>query len=73
LVSPTLLFLVGLISFPVLYNVYLGFFRVNALQPGQLSWRGPLNYELIFEDLEFWASFQLTSRPARLFRLLSRS
>jgi ABC-type sugar transport system permease subunit len=35
LVSPTLLFLVGLISFPVLYNVYLGFFRVNALQPGQ--------------------------------------
>jgi multiple sugar transport system permease protein len=60
LVSPTLLLLVGLISFPVLYNVYLGFFRVNALQPGQLAWRGLLNYELIFEDPQFWASFQLT-------------
>jgi multiple sugar transport system permease protein len=60
LVSPTLVLLLGLISFPVLYNVYLGFFRVNALQPQNLAWRGLDNYERIFTDEQFWTSFQLT-------------
>jgi multiple sugar transport system permease protein len=59
LVSPTLGLLLGLISFPVLYNVYLGFFRVNALTPAQQSWRGLDNYERIVTDDQFWHSFQL--------------
>ena len=59
LVLPTVLLLVGLIGFPVVYNVYLGFFQVSAFQPDQQTFVGLQNYARLWTDPQFWRSFEL--------------
>lgn len=52
---PTLVFLVALVLYPVLYNVYLSFQDLNYLQ-GTSRYVGWRHYGQLIEDTTFWRS-----------------
>ncbi|SHH44356.1 carbohydrate ABC transporter permease [Thermosipho atlanticus] len=57
LVTPTIVLLLLLILYPVLYNIYLSFFDVGI---SSIKFVGLDNYRRILSDREFWKSFSLT-------------
>jgi multiple sugar transport system permease protein len=62
-VGPTLLLLLLLNIFPLLWTIYLSFTNYRANRPGQSpSWVGLLNYRRILQDEEIWGYLQNTAR-----------
>lgn len=57
-ILPALTIIFALILYPVAYNIYLSFFRVNLGRPN--VWVGFGNYSLILKDAEFWHSVTTT-------------
>jgi len=45
--------------FPVLYNLWLGFYDANTLTLGTVSWTGFHNYLQLLRDSQFWTSLRL--------------
>lgn len=58
LVAPALAIMVSFVLFPVLYNLWLGFFQKHAMFPGQ-TWVGLSNYVELLRDKLFWHSVWL--------------
>lgn len=58
LVMPALAVMVSFVLFPVLYNLWLGFFQKHAMFPGQ-KWVGLANYGHLLTDPIFWNSVWL--------------
>ncbi|QTA38322.1 sugar ABC transporter permease [Thermosipho ferrireducens] len=57
LVIPTVLLLMLLILYPVLYNIYISFFDVGITS---MKFVGLENYKKILADSDFWKSFGIT-------------
>jgi multiple sugar transport system permease protein len=55
LVLPAVLVMMSFVLFPVLYNLWLGFFQKHAMFPGQ-KWVGMANYVQLLADPIFWQS-----------------
>ncbi len=59
LVAPAVLTLAALLGYPVLYNLWLGFFQQHVIQRGG-TWVGLTHYvNYLFNDRQFWDSFWL--------------
>lgn len=58
LLLPSAALVLAFTVFPVLYNLWLGFFAKHSLRP-TATWVGLGNYLQIFHDAEFWRSFYL--------------
>ncbi len=58
LVLPSVLIILALILYPVLYNIYLSFFDVTL--SGESTFSGLGNHREILGDLEFWGSLSTT-------------
>ncbi|MFQ5855812.1 MAG: carbohydrate ABC transporter permease [Anaerolineae bacterium] len=59
LTLPSLILMVGLIAFPVLYAFWISLHRVSFLSPGQ-PFIGPGNYLALLRNSDFWFSIQRT-------------
>jgi multiple sugar transport system permease protein len=55
LISPSVLLILGLLVYPVLYGVYLSFFKKHSFFPEQ-RFVGLANYIYLMKDPEFWTS-----------------
>ena len=55
LISPSVLLILGLLVYPVLYGVYLSFFRKHSFFPEQ-HFVGFANYIYLMKDSDFWTS-----------------
>ncbi|MGF1631792.1 MAG: carbohydrate ABC transporter permease [Kiloniellaceae bacterium] len=61
-VSPTLLLLLAINIFPLLWTVYLSFTSYRANQPGrEVQWIGTRNYERILGSADVWGYMQATA------------
>jgi multiple sugar transport system permease protein len=56
--APAVLFTVGMIAFPVIYTVWLGFHSFSST--GQESFSGLANYTKLLSDNEFWHGLWVT-------------
>jgi multiple sugar transport system permease protein len=61
-VGPTILLLLAVNIFPLLWTVYLSFtnFRANRLNQ-ELEWVGVQNYSRVLTDPDIWRNFQITA------------
>lgn len=57
LVAPTIILLLLLILYPVIYNIYISFFDVGITS---MKFVGLENYKRILSDKDFWRSFFIT-------------
>jgi len=55
LISPAVLLILGLLVYPVLYGVYLSFFKKHSFFPDQ-RFVGVANYIYLMKDSDFWTS-----------------
>ena len=55
LISPSVLLILGLLVYPVLYGVYLSFFKKHSFFPDQ-RFVGLTNYLYLMKDSDFWTS-----------------
>lgn len=69
LLLPSLLLVLTVILYPLVYNIYLSLHTV-PLQ-GQLNWTGLGNYKWLFNNNVFWASLQRTIAFAFLSSMLA--
>jgi multiple sugar transport system permease protein len=61
-VSPTILLLLAINIFPLLWTVYLSFTSYRANQPGRaVQWIGTRNYERILGSADVWGYMQATA------------
>ena len=60
LISPTLILIGVLILYPVLYNIYLSFFKVSLNFGEKNTFVGIQNYLNVLSDTSFWKSFGTT-------------
>ena len=61
-VSPTILLLLAINIFPLLWTVYLSFTSYRANQPGRaVQWVGTRNYERILGSADVWGYMQATA------------
>ena len=58
LTAPAVVFTVGMIAFPVVYTIWLGFHSFSTT--GQESFSGLANYRQLVEDGEFWHGLVVT-------------
>lgn len=68
LIAPAALTMAALLGYPVLFNLWLGFFKKDILLP-EWTWVGLHNYAFYMFDQQFWSSFAL----ATLYMLLTMS
>jgi multiple sugar transport system permease protein len=59
LIAPSLLLILFVVAFPLLYSLYLSFTPFKLLKPDQ-SWVGLANYRSLFSDQTFWLSLRNT-------------
>ncbi len=61
-VAPTVLLLLAINIFPLLWNIYLGFTNAKANAPHRpLRWLGFRNYERVLGNEDIWSSMQVTA------------
>ncbi len=61
-IAPTLLLLIAMNVFPLLWSLYLSFTDYNALDPTAVPrWVGTANYGRVLGDAEFWGYFVQTA------------
>jgi multiple sugar transport system permease protein len=58
LIAPALVVILGLILYPIIYNIYLSFFNVSLA--GRNVFLGLSNYLAVLTDSEFWSSVLTT-------------
>ena len=58
LIAPALVVILGLILYPIIYNIYLSFFNVSLA--GRNVFLGLSNYRDVLTDSEFWSSVLTT-------------
>jgi multiple sugar transport system permease protein len=62
-IAPTILLLLAINIFPLLWTVYLSFTNYRANRPNApLAWVGTGNYERVLSDPDVWATLQVTAR-----------
>jgi multiple sugar transport system permease protein len=61
-ISPTILILLAINIFPLLWTVYLSFTNYRANQPGRpVQWIGTANYERVLSSPDIWGYLQVTA------------
>jgi multiple sugar transport system permease protein len=61
-IGPTILLLLAINIFPLLWTVYLSFTNYRANQPGRpLQWVGARNYQRLLESEDIWGYLQVTA------------
>ncbi len=61
-VAPTIVLLLAINIFPLLWTVYLSFTNFRANQPGRpVEWVGTRNYERLFGSEDIWGYLQVTA------------
>jgi multiple sugar transport system permease protein len=61
-ISPTIVLLLAINIFPLLWTVYLSFTNYRANRPGRpVKWVGTRNYERILENEDIWGYLQATA------------
>jgi multiple sugar transport system permease protein len=61
-IAPTILILLAINIFPLLWTVYLSFTNYRANQPGRpIRWIGTANYERILSSTDIWGYLQVTA------------
>ncbi len=61
-IAPTLLLLLAINIFPLIWTVYLSFTNYRANQPGRVvKWVGLRNYERLLSDEDIWGYLQATA------------
>lgn len=60
MISPGLVLMVGLGTFPLILLIGLSFFRINLTNPAGNRWAGLENYVRLLGDRQFWSSMQVT-------------
>jgi multiple sugar transport system permease protein len=71
--TPTMLLLLGIAIFPLIWSLYLSFTQYNVNRRADPVWIGFKNYERLLNDPEIWARFSDTARfviPAVVIELL---
>ncbi len=61
LILPAALVMAALLGYPILFNLWLGFFQKDVISP-DWTWMGLDNYvSFLFDDPQFWSSFWLAT------------
>ena len=61
-ITPSILILLAINIFPLLWTVYLSFTNFRANQPGRpVQWIGTANYERILSSEDIWGYLQVTA------------
>ena len=61
-ILPTMLLLLAINIFPLLWTIYLSFTNYRANQPGrEVKWVGGRNYERLLTNEDVWSSLQVTA------------
>jgi multiple sugar transport system permease protein len=61
-ISPTILILLAINIFPLIWTVYLSFTNFRANQPGRpVQWIGTANYERVLSSADIWGYLQVTA------------
>ncbi len=61
-IAPTILLLLSINIFPLLWTIYLSFTDYRANQPGrEIKWIGLRNYERILQSADIWGYLQVTA------------
>jgi multiple sugar transport system permease protein len=61
-ISPTILILLAINIFPLIWTVYLSFTNYRANQPGRpVQWIGTANYERVLSSEDIWGYLQVTA------------
>lgn len=63
-IGPTLILLILLNIFPLIYSLYLSFTRYSVIESAAPEWVGIQNYQAILSDPVFWSNFAITGRYA---------
>ncbi len=62
-IAPTIILLLALNIFPLIWTVYLSFTNYRANRPNaELLWVGTRNYERVLSDPDVWHTLQVTAR-----------
>lgn len=60
MISPSLLFLMLVFTFPLLYLIGMSTFRIEMARPWNNAWVGLKNYTYMLGDSRFWNSMRIT-------------
>ena len=63
-IIPTLILLILLNIFPLIYSLYLSFTNYSVIGSAAPEWVGISNYQKILSDTSFWTNFAITGRYA---------
>jgi multiple sugar transport system permease protein len=63
-IGPTLILLILLNIFPLIYSLYLSFTNYSVISSAAPEWVGIKNYQDILSDPQFWKNFAITGRYA---------
>ena len=65
-IGPTLILLIVMNIFPLIYSLYLSFTEYSVISGDSPQWVGIQNYQDILTDERFWSNFAVTGRYALL-------
>jgi multiple sugar transport system permease protein len=65
-VLPTLILLIAMNIFPLVYSLFLSFTKYSMIKPVAPVWIGTQNYQQVLGDPSMWASFATSGRYALL-------
>ena len=65
-IGPTLILLILMNIFPLVYSLYLSFTEYSVISGDAPTWVGIQNYQDILTDQRFWSNFAVTGRYALL-------
>jgi multiple sugar transport system permease protein len=65
-IGPTLILLIMMNIFPLIYSLYLSFTEYSVISGDAPNWVGIQNYQDILTDQRFWSNFAVTGRYALL-------
>ena len=65
-IGPTLILLILMNIFPLVYSLYLSFTEYSVISGDAPTWVGIQNYQDILTDQRFWGNFAVTGRYALL-------
>jgi multiple sugar transport system permease protein len=65
-IGPTLILLILMNIFPLIYSLYLSFTEYSVISDTAPQWVGIQNYQDILTDQRFWSNFAVTGRYALL-------
>lgn len=69
-VLPTIILLIVMNIFPLIYSLYLSFTNYSVIADKAPEWVGVANYQRILSDERFWTNFAITGRYALVSVLL---